>query len=522
LLPTLTPVTSYSIATSDYRKMYNQQPLSNKQHYIDWMVGVPYKTYKYDKFQNLLVATEQEYTVYVNQINNDNALNLNISPSLFGKTKPQNSTEWIPKQYCTSDKFNFDFYHLLTGRMELKSNSVKTYQDNVHYLEKKIEYEYDPSNGYPRKTIETLPNNVVVEERQFYSSDNNNWNNNTAMVSLTNANKTRVIHSETWRQEPGQTMKLLDASGGGYIEVQGKVHSNINYHLKGSTLLTTSPIVTNVFSQADADQGITIPGFEKGSIYTKYDVLGNPCEVSYKGKNNASIYDYYQDALLATVSNSTYNEMAYSSFESNIYKTDYNAADFEYDKGNWRFFTQGLKRNFGITGKNCYDLNATYDETIGNVFTTKPVEIHSASNVELVIGKKYIISFWRKQTANVSILNYDTSPASSTPVTYTTYMTNVSTLQAINGWTFCQAEFTAQHKRIKISGDALIDELRLYPADASMLTSCFTPIYGKMSECDAGNNIQHFEYDEVERVHITRDGKGNIRSKSKTAKQLQD
>ncbi len=495
-------------ANTNYHMPYNSYPYTFKQYYIQWALGIPYKTVSYDVTGHKKSESVQEYDVYVKALNTDNYINLHGATNYY---YDQPNT-----MICQTDKMKYDYYHPYTGRIELKKSTAKSYINDNDLLQKTIDYEYDNVTGYPRKTIETQANNAVVENREFYNSDNNNWNNNALMTAMVNDNVNKNIHSEVWRKEPGQnTFKLINASGSGFTNVNGKIRNNNSYHLTGKTLLVQSPIVTNNFTVADANAGNVISNFLKSSTTSKYDAIGNACEITNKGKYASYIYDFYQDAMLAEISNAQFNEVAYNSFESNLYESDVNNVNYKADMGNWSFDPKGINFTHRMTGNRCYNLGV------------QNVNIVTAEAVSLTPGKKYVISFWKKNNPAISIDNWKTAGGNytSVPITYTAYQTNASNIPAINGWTYCEAIFTATYEKVKIFGtatDCFIDELRLYPADASMATKCFTPLYGKTTECDAFNQILRYEYNENERFHLTRDIKGNILSKTKTAVQSND
>ncbi|HEY1202051.1 MAG TPA: hypothetical protein VGE79_13760, partial [Niastella sp.] len=56
----------------------------------------------------------------------------------------------------------------------------------------------------------------------------------------------------------------------------------------------------------------------------------------------------------------------------------------------------------------------------------------------------------------------------------------------------------------------LIDELRLYPADAQMTTFTYAPLIGATSNCSSNNAITYYEYDALGRLQVTKDQDGNI------------
>jgi hypothetical protein len=90
--------------------------------------------------------------------------------------------------------------------------------------------------------------------------------------------------------------------------------------------------------------------------------------------------------------------------------------------------------------------------------------------------------------------------------------TSASTGRSVRGWTYYEHQVVnPAGGLITISGSgALIDELRLYPKDASMTTYTYKPHIGISSECDANNRITYYEYDLFNRLYLIRDQDFNI------------
>ncbi|WP_188938395.1 hypothetical protein, partial [Puia dinghuensis] len=55
-----------------------------------------------------------------------------------------------------------------------------------------------------------------------------------------------------------------------------------------------------------------------------------------------------------------------------------------------------------------------------------------------------------------------------------------------------------------------IDELRLYPTTAHMMTYTYSPLIGLTSECSPNNTITYYNYDGLNRLKFIRDMDGNI------------
>ena len=113
--------------------------------------------------------------------------------------------------------------------------------------------------------------------------------------------------------------------------------------------------------------------------------------------------------------------------------------------------------------------------------------------------QSYKLSFWAKGSGSISI-----SPEGQTLVSQ-----NVA---SANAWTYY--EFTLSQPKLVINtGTVMVDELRLYPADAFMETSTYRDLVGKTSETDLQNKTTYYEYDEFNRLSTVRDQDRNILKK---------
>ncbi len=177
------------------------------------------------------------------------------------------------------------------------------------------------------------------------------------------------------------------------------------------------------------------------------------------------VWDNLSNYPIAQVVNAAYNEMAYSSFETDA-------------RGNWTFAGVPVTDPSPPTGKMCYALGS------GAITATG-----------LTSSKSYIVSYWSK--SGVAIVNA---------------VAGVSGLN-INGWTYYEHKIPAGATTVTVSGSVTIDELRLYPSDAQMMTNTYFPLIGVSSQCDANNKISYYEYDGLGRLTIIRDQDRNILKK---------
>ncbi len=513
-----TQFTGLTLNSTNYHLPTESEPYTYKQYFPSWVIGTEYKNIQYGLGGLKVMESEQEFDIQVKVYNNDDYLNLYARNDIYGNQGGSN---------CDATNITMDYYHPFSGRMMLKKNTIKTYLDNTNVKQKEFEYTYDSQTDYLKKTVETFADGTELENIQFYH-DNPTWSTEPMMAALNNENERKIVYSEVWKTEPGQTKKLINASGSGFDLYGGKVKRKHSYGLLQDANLTTSPL-NGAYTIPTANAGTPITNFDKGGEITQYDDIGNTVEVvGADGKYASSIYDYHQDVLVASVSNAQYNEIAYSSFESNNYVYDNTDPLFQKDKGNWIFpvihpnIAQTLAATpMGFTGRRSYNLIDA-----GNAATS----ITTADNVSLVQGKKYILAFWAKatnQNQNLTITVDNFGATGSQALTMQAYKTISSNFFKLNGWTLYQVEFVANYDKVRLtsttnSTSCYIDELRLYPADALINTHTYAPLLGKMSDNGPANRPTHYEYDKENRIEISRDFNGHIISKKQLKSQAND
>jgi hypothetical protein len=211
-------------------------------------------------------------------------------------------------------------------------------------------------------------------------------------------------------------------------------------------------------------------------VFVLYDAKGNLLEAKSAITNlsSSAITDYNNQFTIAKISNAAYADVAYTSFEAN-------------GNGNWTIptATAAIDSSTAITGRKSFN--------VGYGVITKG---------GLNPATTYMVSLWAKVGTSVNIYGYNTAP-----------------IATHNGWSFYTQEVTGTAD-IYVSGNGLIDELRLHPKDANMTTSTYEQMVGITSTADANNNITYYEYDTLNRVNLIRDRDRNIVKKYQYAKDV--
>lgn len=199
--------------------------------------------------------------------------------------------------------------------------------------------------------------------------------------------------------------------------------------------------------------------------FFKYNSNGKLIEqTKIADSKHVYVWDYRSKYPVAEVINADSVDVAFTSFEAD-------------GSGNWTIGSPTRNTTNAITGINSYLLNSDISKSGLNSTTT------------------YIVSYWTRNKAPFTI----TGSISGYPTKGKT----------ISGWTLYVHKVTGQ-TTITLGGSGLIDELRLYPANAQMTTYTYTPLVGMTSQCDVGNRITYYEYDGLQRLKRIRDQDYNI------------
>ena len=197
--------------------------------------------------------------------------------------------------------------------------------------------------------------------------------------------------------------------------------------------------------------------------------LGNVQQATpHSGVTNTYVWDYTNTEPIAKVVNTTIDQVAYTSFESN-------------GTGSWSFSGAGRDSGHGFTGSLAFNLS------VGG----------AVSRSSLTSGTTYVVSYWSMSTTPCTVTG---SSAVLQGKTIT-----------INGtpWTYFEHTVTGTTS-VSVSGTEEIDELRLYPSTAQMTTYTYNLLEGISSECDVDNRVTYYFYDTLGRLKYLKDQDGNV------------
>jgi hypothetical protein len=389
------------------------------------------------------------YTLVRDAVNNYTEFAFNISPVVKLGFKDQ-----IVQLNCFQPGINdyyLDGYEIMTGVVQLTSDTVR---------------EYD------------LSGNIYQQTYRNYAYDNQ-YNSFLVSQSTVDSKGQAVQMTSTY---PFQKSQLSGLSTSHSQAIDRLVAKNIIGPVIEKAVLRnsnqTERIRTN-YRIWDAAQQIVQPDSveyqladnpsEVRMVYDDYDAKGNLLQQSRINDTKLSyIWDYSSSYPIAAVSNATDQQIAFTSFEAD-------------GTGNWTIGSASSIVSGGVTGSKAYSLNSDISRT------------------GLSSGTTYIVSYWAQSGSPFTI----SGTMSGYPIQGKTVIINGTS------WTYFEHQVSGQ-STITLSGTGVIDELRLYPANAQMTSYTYTPQLGMTSEDDVSGKIIYYEYDSFTRMKDVKDQDGNI------------
>jgi hypothetical protein len=201
--------------------------------------------------------------------------------------------------------------------------------------------------------------------------------------------------------------------------------------------------------------------------FDAYDSKNNIAQYTVTGQLPVSVlWDYRGMSPIAQVKNADTTNVAYTSFEAE-------------GKGRWTV------------------PSALRDSLTATISGIKSYNLANGaiSKAGLTAGITYIVSYWTQSATPLTI----TGTISGYPVNGL----------ATKGWYYHEHRVTGVTS-VSLSGTGNIDEVRLYPLGAQMVSYTYTPLIGVSSSADARNGLSFYDYDGLQRLLNVRDQDGNI------------
>lgn len=482
-------------------KEYWEYPYTDKQYLKDWEIGQVLSETEYDQSDKVLQNTINQYA--------STAIDLSAATYISNtKTTLVNTGTAISTggQFYPEKKIFTESYYPFTATSLLQKTIIHKYISDAEFIADTIWYNYDQRNNLK----ETIAKNSLGEEIKMHQVYNYDAGGEgviagaplgSALYNMTNTGIEKVISRERWKEGEGTYptnmygQKLLDASIDHFEFYGGILRPKAFYALQTGSAIDFTPYTgmsmggstVNRYNRAiSAYSGTTPANFLKSTEVLKYDAKSNPLEIRLldNDKYKAMLWDMETGNKLADATNARWNEIAYSSFESN-------------NTGNLTYAPSLVVASSDV-------VTGTRKLTLPENTATPPISVSG-----LTPGKDYYLTFWCK---NIGAPSVNSNIAGN--------ITSTTAGNSINGWYFRQAKFkpTSVTEVIGIRtiySNTFIDEVRVFPADALMESWTYVPLFGAGSATAANGRVTFQEYDELGRPVVVKDQDGAVRSKVK-------
>lgn len=465
---------------------------SMKQRYALWAYGLPEKTILLNASGNKVKETINiyDFAKAKKEIGKAPGTSLQSCKCQVLRMVSQRSTNWNsntplnpPSNFTGNATSNPDLkaevYSVYSGRVELKTTLERTFNvgsSNNSFVEERTDYEYNATNLMVNKVVTTPSSGPKLCVETKYTCDYFITSPLTGTVPLysgfVNANLVTIPISKLYSvlHENQELPDLADKFILKEVATEFIILPSNNFKTSRTLVQRTDePIHETLWTKYWGQTGTIHSAFKEVQKFTYDD---NEQLVGIIDEGNRTLinrYDYNNKFLNCVVVNAVQNAdvVSFSSFETT-------------NLGGWLLSgTPIYNSNQSVTGSRSFTINSSISlsSSIGS-------------------NKKYKLSFWATIGSNINV--------GSTPVL-------VKSFPTINGFTFYEYEIAPNSiSSISITGNGIVDELRLYPLNARMNTTTYDPLIGKTSECDDNNRISYYEYDELARLRFIKDENRNI------------
>jgi hypothetical protein len=386
-----------------------------------------------------------------------------------GALAPGNSA-YYPQETPYDDETAYPFgdFAIQSGDTYLTSTTTALYDqsDPTKFVTSAVNYNYDNirHQQVTRTTHTDSKNNTVVSIDKYptqYPAGN------VVIDTMVNQNilAEPIEKQETYTSSSGTTTTAAQLN-------QFKFGNLPNTIVPAAVSILNIPSpVTNFAPSTVASGNLTNDSrYVQMISFDQYDPKNNIAQYTPRNLTPVSIlWDYNYEKPVAQIKNATngpYTQVGYTSFEAPRVG------------GLWIYTGAPVYDVTAPTGRMSYPLSSGSVTTNNNMFD---------------LSQSYVLSLWSNNGAPT------VSSGSS--------LTGIP-LRTMNGWTYYEYAVPAG-SNITISGTMSIDELRLYPTGAQMITYAYDPS-GLRSITDTKGLVSNFEYDPLQRLQNIKDWNGNI------------
>lgn len=421
----------------------------------DWGLGQPEQVSVYDSLGTLVRRTRNLYGMdTANYVSTDfKSLKLGNSFTQYNGDPSQASTPrtrtFVGQEYYASSGRAYitaTYDTLFKGSTNI--TDIKSYVYDTNYNVVKVTSNYDRTRGLSLETRLYYPYNYTITGAIGKLRDS-------GIIAGPVSTETWITGDANPRIVSGNITDFQQLAAG-YIKPLTVYNLESNAPVPQTTI--------GAFNASVLNRNSTY--FKPQKNFGVYDSEANLLQTqnAATGVYNTVIMDYNKQYTVAKVSNAANSDVAYTSFESD-------------GTGNWSVASTTRDTIESFTGRKSYDL------TNGSV-----------SKSGLSSAQTYLVTLWGACGITINVNGVSIGSAIAT----TTY-----------GWCLYNKTVTGVTS-ITITGQGPIDEVRLHPASANMVTSTYEPMIGMIASVDANNTISYTEYDQMNRVKVIRDRNKNI------------
>lgn len=177
---------------------------------------------------------------------------------------------------------------------------------------------------------------------------------------------------------------------------------------------------------------------------------------------------------------------------------------------------EDFETNSSLSFLSNYSLNNTYSHSGKKSANVQPgTQINSLTDLDFVIGKKYIVSFWinKKGGSPISVLTYNNSLSVFNVVDDNGVSISASAIiptgEVIEEWQKVEGVFTPQGNGVKMSinnsNTLFIDDFKICPFKSATKSYVYDPNTFRLSaELDNNNYATFYYYDSQGSLHLTK------------------
>ncbi len=522
----------------------------------EWIYGLLASDSTFDNNNNLKHTTSNVYATLSSVLDNTAIENYKgVKVAVVNKVYLKNSlTQCI--MALQNAQMVTNAYYPYSGRSDLMTTIETTVGDNGTAVQKITEYNYDNTYFAITKMRTTDSKGVTYEQRVYYPY------NNTAAISsemLANHIYSPVITNELWKLgSNGVSDQLISSEVSEYAKFNGTIIKPLNsYYLntdhpldvsligvfQPNSLVRNTTYLKQEVQKANYDgKGHVLQQLDRSGIIESY-MWGYNEAVPVAKITNASntlvkSYTAFTNTGSITVpasTNATASTTINTYYPGNVVLTISFSGPPSANAVGRVSYTLGNSTGVLCVTSGASSLCSGYSSTI--TFTSLPAGSYALGivtnvNSNTAPGSTVIVtySFRDRQQVSTGIQEffYESFEENTAAITSNKYAGNKSysgpyqvpyiipnarnyyiDYHYFNGskWVYIQKSYV---NNMTLSDGSLIDEVRVYPVDAGIITYTYEPLFGVSSVADLNGRTTFYEYDGFGRLQDIKDMDGKV------------